>query len=38
MMGQIETFEKCQFLPAQLNPFLIFNRGLSSRKAIILTT
>ncbi len=31
-----ETFEKCSFLPAQLNPYLIFNRG--SRKAKILTT
>jgi hypothetical protein len=22
-----ETFEKCPILPAQLNPFLLFNRG-----------
>ena len=35
---EFETFEKYQFLPAQLNLYLIFNRGLSSRKAIILTT
>jgi hypothetical protein len=34
----IEAFEKCSFLPAQLNPHLIFNRGSSSRKAKILTT
>ncbi len=33
-----ETFEKCIFLPAQLNLFLLFNRGSSSRKAKILTT
>jgi hypothetical protein len=33
-----ETFEKYSFLPAQLNPYLIFNRGSSSRKAKILTT
>jgi hypothetical protein len=34
----LETYEKFQFLPAQLNLYLIFNRGLSSRKTIILTT
>jgi hypothetical protein len=33
-----ETFEKCSILPAQLNPYLIFNRGSSSRKTKILTT
>jgi hypothetical protein len=33
-----ETFEKCSILPAQLNPYLIFNRGSSPRKAKILTT
>ena len=30
-----ETLEKCSFLPAQLNSYLIFNRG--SSKAKILT-
>ena len=33
-----EIFEKCSFLPAQLNLFLLFNRGSSSRKGKILTT
>jgi hypothetical protein len=33
-----ETFEKCSFLPAQLNPYLIFNRGSRPRKVKILTT
>jgi hypothetical protein len=33
----IETFEKCSILPAQLNPYLIFNRGSRPRKAKILT-
>ena len=37
VQGQRETFEKCSFLPAQLNPFFIFNRGSSSRKAKFLT-
>jgi hypothetical protein len=30
--------EKCSFLPAQLNLYLIFNRGSRPRKAKILTT
>jgi len=34
----METFEKYSFLPAQLNPYLIFNRGSRPRKAKILTT
>jgi hypothetical protein len=34
----LETFEKCAILPAQLNPFFIFNRGSRPRKGIILTT
>jgi hypothetical protein len=36
-MHNIETFEKCSILPAQLN-LLKFNRGSSSRQAKILTT
>ena len=31
-----ETFGKCSFLPAQLNSYLIFNRGSSLRKTNIL--
>ena len=27
-----ETFEKCSILPAQLNPYLIFNRGSRPRQ------
>jgi hypothetical protein len=34
----LETFEKCSILPAQLNLFLLFNRGSRSRQAKILTT
>ena len=37
-MLNYETFEKCSILPAQLNPYLIFNRGLIPRKTKILTT
>jgi hypothetical protein len=33
-----ETFEKRSILPAQLNPFLFFNRGSRPSKAKILTT
>jgi len=33
-----ETFEKRPILPAQLNPYLIFNRGSRPRKTKILTT
>jgi len=32
-----ETFEKYPILPAQLNPYFIFNRGSRPRKVIILT-
>jgi hypothetical protein len=32
-----ETSEKCSILPVQLNLFLLFNRGSSPRKVIILT-
>jgi hypothetical protein len=32
----VETFEKCSILPAQLNPYLIFNRGSKPKKAKIL--
>jgi hypothetical protein len=36
-MPVIKTFEKSTILPAQLNPYLIFNRGSRPRKAKILT-
>jgi hypothetical protein len=34
----MKNFEKCSILPAQLNPYVVFNRGSRSRKAKILTT
>jgi hypothetical protein len=35
-MAISERFEKCSFLPAQLNPNLLLNRGSSSRKEYVM--